>query len=116
MILSPLIRWPNLLYHYSFGITNEYRKRITTEGFSVPALQAEVKRLREMDDHISAMFQEYASELPHRGLTIVPAGEVNLTEARAELTLAHSKPEAKKVYGGGLHDYRHYEGKEDWDD
>lgn len=75
-----------------------------------------MKSLRELDDHVSAMLQDYASELPHRGLTIVPAGEVNLTEDRAELTLAHSKPETKKVYGGGLHDYRHYEGKESWDD
>jgi hypothetical protein len=42
--------------------------------------------------------------------------KVKLTEDRAELTLVHSKPEPKRVCGGGLHDYRHYEGKENWDD
>ena len=52
----------------------------------------------------------------HRGLTIAPVEEVNRTSDRADLTLAQSKPEAKKVYEGGLHDYRHYEGKENWDD
>lgn len=66
-----------------------------------------MKHLRDMDNHVSDLLQDYVSEPPHRGLTIVPADEVNPTEDRVELTLAHSKPETERVYDGS----RHYKGK-----
>ena len=46
-----------------FGINKEYRKRVTTEVFSILALQVQVKRLCELGD-ISAMFLDYASKPP----------------------------------------------------
>ena len=103
-------------YFVSLGLEKVYIDAMDIMRLSVSEVKEKAKGRRELHEHILETYQDFANEPPHRGLTIVPAGEVNLTEDRAELTLAHSKPEPTKVYGGGLHDYRHYEGKENWDD